>query len=126
MPFEILENGEAKYSLNTPAGKSYFSPEQRQWNKKVNFESVVLLDSIQDNHGVAELTPTLYHVILEVDAEKFVDSNECVMCGRNGKYHYFRNMGSGVFHICWKCAANRGTSSSGPLTLFKDDRKTPM
>jgi hypothetical protein len=122
MGFEILSDGRAVYSINGPNGtKIYNTPEQKSWNKKPTFETVVLLDTYEPENGVMVASQQLFHTLLEIDAEKFAELNE-----KNPKYTYLRAMASGVFCVDWKLASGKGITSMGPLTLFKDDRKTPM
>jgi hypothetical protein len=122
LTFIINESGEPFYTVSNRDGLvEKYTPEQRGFSQKIEFETVCLLPTYEDQQGVLTATESLFHTVLTVDAKKFAELN-----GKNPKYTFLRSMASGVFVLDWKQAANRGVTASGPISLFRDDRKSPM
>lgn len=96
--------------------------EEMAWFKKVEFETIVLLH-VADKSEHLKIKPQLFYRKYVVDIEKYYLAHKCDLCeskGYGAKYHFLRNMPSGIYTICWCLATRYGRSASGPIQLHKN------
>jgi len=115
---EIMREGREPYVDKTP--------EEKGWQKIVEFEDVVLLPiSNPKKHGKME--KRLFHRIYEISVKDYYKFHTCNICEQNNlgsKYHYFRNMPSGIIPICLVLAAKFGRTSQGQVETIADREGT--
>jgi hypothetical protein len=98
------------------------TPEEVGWCKKAKFEDIVLIPVANpEKHG--KLEKRLFYRAYEVDVNKYIQYHSCNICAQNNlgaKFHFFRTMPSGVYHICWLNATKYGRSATGPIQTLID------